>query len=347
MANGSLIVETALLLLVAFLAGCTLGWLARKLTRRRPASAAIEAPAPAAEAAVTTSPVAVPNASPLFQRPGPTPAQRQAAATGRSPVQPAPPEIRTVAPPAATPTPTLPPPPPRPARLPARLPGEVSMPRFNPAPPEAVPVVAAPAEDPEAAARLAVEGGWTPPPRRSPVPFPEAPAAPEPASAAPAAEAPEVADAAAAAMASARSAVAAAQAAAASALAEAPAGAPPPEQLDHPAPPEQAEQQDRPEQPEQSPPAGVRRRFGAPAVLAEPRAGGKDDLTAIRGITPALADALGRLGIFHYDQVAGWDGKAVVWVDGHLGLRGRIAREKWPEQARRLAARARPLRARR
>jgi len=60
-----------------------------------------------------------------------------------------------------------------------------------------------------------------------------------------------------------------------------------------------------------------------------------------------MQESLNDLGIFHYDQIAGWDGKAAVWIDGQLGLRGRIVREKWPELARRLAAGPRPVRARR
>lgn len=318
MANASLILEIALLLLVAFLVGCTLGWLARKLTQHRRAPAAIEAPAPAPEEAAAAPLVAAPQVSPLFQRaPGPTPAQRLDAASGKSRVQPAPAQKQVEPSPEQSPLS-------RPERLPARVAGEVSTPKPTTAEPDAAPAVEPPPppEDPEAAARQAVEGGWTPPRRRSPTPFPEASATPELPSDAPTAEAAD------AAMAGARSAVAAALAAADVVLAEAPAAEP---------------QSEQPPQPPR--PARSRRRFGAPPLLDAPRDGDKDNLTAIRGITPTLADALNGLGVFHYDQVAGWDGKAVVWVDGQLGLRGRIAREKWPEQARRLAVR--PVRARR
>jgi hypothetical protein len=79
--------------------------------------------------------------------------------------------------------------------------------------------------------------------------------------------------------------------------------------------------------------------FGRPRAFAEPRAGGADNLRQIRGITPDLEHALHRLGIYHYDQVAEWDHKAVVWLDHHLSLRGRIGREKWIDQARSLAGR--------
>ena len=88
--------------------------------------------------------------------------------------------------------------------------------------------------------------------------------------------------------------------------------------------------------------------FGKPPALAAPRDGGKDNLRQIAGVTPDLEASLNHLGIYHYDQVASWDHKAVVWLDHHLTLRGRIGREKWIDQARALMARrpatARPVR---
>lgn len=81
--------------------------------------------------------------------------------------------------------------------------------------------------------------------------------------------------------------------------------------------------------------------FGRPAALEAPRDGAPDDLTAIRGVTPTIAAALNGLGIFHYDQLAEWDQKAVVWIENHFGFKGRVAREKWLDQARDLS-RGRP-----
>lgn len=176
-----------------------------------------------------------------------------------------------------------------------------------------MPPPAAIENDAETAARQAVEGGWTPPRRRVPVPFPEPGAAPADDAAAEAA------------MAGVRSGVAAARAAADAAL---------------------AGRSDEPH-PEAKPTPRIRRGFGAPELLAAPRQGGKDDLTAIRGISPSVEASLNALGIFHFDQLARWDRKGVVWVDNHLGLKGRIAREKWPEQARSLAAPVRAVRPRR
>lgn len=372
MANASLILETALLLLAAFVVGCVVGALARRLTLRRPKVTTLSA-APAADGAGTAPLVAAPVVAPLFQRaPAPTAGERLASAAGRPAVQPPREAERPVAPEAEE---TVPPGTREPAPLEAGKPvlpeQSVSEPvsPLPAEPPETVPAVAAtnedrrpariagqlcapaesaiqdaqpplpapaPAEnDAESAARRAVEGDWTPPRRLAPAPFPE-PAVPG--------------DEAEAAMAGARSAVAAAQAAAASALAVLPREEPAPDGPQESAP--EVSEEPLPEVPEEQEseapaPTRTRRGFGAPELLDRPRAGGKDDLTAIRGISPAIEASLNALGVFHLDQLAGWDRKAVVWVDGHLGLKGRITREKWQEQARSLSGPARSVRLRR
>lgn len=85
-----------------------------------------------------------------------------------------------------------------------------------------------------------------------------------------------------------------------------------------------------------SPHAG-HRAFGRPASLAAPRPGGRDDLKAIFGIGPRIERGLNELGIFHYDQIAAWDQRTVVWVENWFSLRGKIGRERWVRQARALA----------
>lgn len=197
-------------------------------------------------------------------------------------------------------------------------------------------------EDAEAAAMRAIEGGWTPRVTvgaQQPAPQPDlAPGEIE------------------AAMSSARSAVASAAAAAevAVSLAAQAAAAEPPADMDFEQAGPQAEDgallgahhthtptldglEFEPERP--------LRGFGHPETLPEPRGGLSDDLRRIKGVTPDLAHALNRIGIFHFDQIAGWDQKAIVWLDHHLSLRGRIGREKWVEQARTLTdAHAKPVR---
>ena len=81
----------------------------------------------------------------------------------------------------------------------------------------------------------------------------------------------------------------------------------------------------------------------AAAALAKPRGlagarGGKaDDLLRISGVGPKNEAILHSLGVFHFDQIAGWTKSEVDWVDDHLKFNGRITRENWIDQARLLA----------
>lgn len=76
----------------------------------------------------------------------------------------------------------------------------------------------------------------------------------------------------------------------------------------------------------------------APAVAQEVPAAG-DPLTRIKGLGPKAAARLGELGVTRYAQIAAWDEADVARVDGQLGaFKGRIARDRWVEQARLLAA---------
>ncbi|MGJ3262374.1 MAG: NADH-quinone oxidoreductase subunit NuoE [Salinarimonas sp.] len=79
-----------------------------------------------------------------------------------------------------------------------------------------------------------------------------------------------------------------------------------------------------------------------PAGLEGPRGGAADDLKRILGIGPANEKKLNALGIFHFDQIAGWDRAQIRWVGTYLAFPGRIDRENWVEQARALADETRP-----
>jgi NADH-quinone oxidoreductase subunit E len=74
-----------------------------------------------------------------------------------------------------------------------------------------------------------------------------------------------------------------------------------------------------------------------PELLNAPRGGQADDLKQIKGVGPKLEAALNGLGIFHYDQIAGWSAAEAAWVDDRLSFKGRIARDGWIEQAKALA----------
>lgn len=76
---------------------------------------------------------------------------------------------------------------------------------------------------------------------------------------------------------------------------------------------------------------------GRPVGLEAPRAGGKDDLTHVIGVLPIIETALNSIGVYHFDQLAEFTDQNVGWLENHLGIEGRIGREHWREQARGLA----------
>ena len=72
-----------------------------------------------------------------------------------------------------------------------------------------------------------------------------------------------------------------------------------------------------------------------PVGLEAPRGGKADDLKEIEGIGPALEKLCHELGIFHFDQIAGWTDSDIAWMDQNLkGFRGRVSRDKWVAQAK-------------
>lgn len=72
-----------------------------------------------------------------------------------------------------------------------------------------------------------------------------------------------------------------------------------------------------------------------PASIERPEK--PDDLKAISGIGPKLEMVLNDLGIWTYEQIAQWNESQVAWIDDYLSFPGRIARDRWIEQAAELA----------
>jgi predicted flap endonuclease-1-like 5' DNA nuclease len=73
--------------------------------------------------------------------------------------------------------------------------------------------------------------------------------------------------------------------------------------------------------------------------LTAARDGKADDLQEIEGIGPALEKLVNSLGFYHFDQIAGWTDTDVALVDAEMkNFKGRIARDKWVEQARIIVA---------
>ncbi len=74
----------------------------------------------------------------------------------------------------------------------------------------------------------------------------------------------------------------------------------------------------------------------AAIVLAKPK-GAADDLKAITGVGPKLETTLNAVGIFHFWQLAALTAAQIEELDGRLAFKGRIARDRWVEQAAALA----------
>ena len=74
-------------------------------------------------------------------------------------------------------------------------------------------------------------------------------------------------------------------------------------------------------------------------MLAKPRGGKPDDLKQISGVGEQVEKTLNDMGVYHFDQVAGWNAGEVEWVDDNLpGIKGRISRDKWVDQSKALSA---------
>jgi len=80
-------------------------------------------------------------------------------------------------------------------------------------------------------------------------------------------------------------------------------------------------------------PAKVKPAAPAKATAAKP-AEPADDLKRIAGIGPKLEASLNAAGFTRFAQIARLTVKQQTALDAKLGLRGRVAREKWIEQAR-------------
>jgi len=75
----------------------------------------------------------------------------------------------------------------------------------------------------------------------------------------------------------------------------------------------------------------------APQRLNRAEFGRKDKLQDISGIGPKLEQTLNQLGIYYYWQIAAWDKRDISAIDANLDtFRGRIERDDWVRQARRL-----------
>ena len=71
-----------------------------------------------------------------------------------------------------------------------------------------------------------------------------------------------------------------------------------------------------------------------PPLLSGARGGKPDNLTLIDGVGNAIERKLFKLGVYHFDQVAAWSEDEGVWVGNEIGFPGRVAREGWIAEAK-------------
>ena len=82
-----------------------------------------------------------------------------------------------------------------------------------------------------------------------------------------------------------------------------------------------------------APVGGGRRRWPRRATATP------DNLKRMKGVGPKFEVVLHELGIYHFDQIAGWGPEEIAWIDANLeGFTGRVVREDWVGQATILAA---------
>ena len=74
-----------------------------------------------------------------------------------------------------------------------------------------------------------------------------------------------------------------------------------------------------------------------PETLDAPRGGMADDLKRISGVGPKLERTLNEMGFWHFAQIADWTEKEIAWVDSRVTFKGRIVRDDWVSQAKKLA----------
>jgi branched-chain amino acid transport system ATP-binding protein len=92
--------------------------------------------------------------------------------------------------------------------------------------------------------------------------------------------------------------------------------------------------------PKPAAPAKPRKPVRTSNWLAAPRGGRPDDLLVIKGIGPVNKRKLNEHGIFHFDQIAAWTRADIATAEAYLEFDGRIDREDWIGQAKKLAAAA-------
>ncbi len=88
--------------------------------------------------------------------------------------------------------------------------------------------------------------------------------------------------------------------------------------------------------PAKASPAAVSANEATAMPVAMPKPDKPDDLKAISGVGPKLEQVLNSLGIWTYDQIAALTAAEIDWIEDYLSFKGRIGRDDWQGQARKL-----------
>lgn len=64
----------------------------------------------------------------------------------------------------------------------------------------------------------------------------------------------------------------------------------------------------------------------------------EDDLTAIKGLGPRISARLKQAGITRFAQIAAWSDDEITDWDTRMNFKGRVARDRWVDQARLLGS---------
>lgn len=79
--------------------------------------------------------------------------------------------------------------------------------------------------------------------------------------------------------------------------------------------------------------------IAAPSFKVELAAGEPDNLIEIKGLGPRIAKTLNGLGVTRFEQIANLSSDEQVALDEQLGaFKGRLAQDRWVDQARILAS---------
>ncbi|CAA6799310.1 MAG: Unknown protein [uncultured Sulfurovum sp.] len=73
-----------------------------------------------------------------------------------------------------------------------------------------------------------------------------------------------------------------------------------------------------------------------PMLFTEAPATGKDTLSALKGLGPALEKKLNKLGIYTFEQIASWNSEQELWIGTQIAFPNKVTKEEWVKQAKEL-----------